>query len=162
MALSIAIMLISISILNGFQNQITDKVVSFASHIQIFKDNVDDKESSIILNDYFLDSLQTHGVSSINPVVYEFGLIKTDSDFLGIQLKGVSSNYNWQRLEDKITQGKICHSDSTIIISEQIALKLKVKIGDKIRVYFPSIKNNRVNVRPFYVTAFYNSSMSGF
>ena len=161
-ALSVAIMLISISILNGFQNQITDKVVSFASHIQIFKDNVDDKESSIILNDYFLDSLQTHGVSSINPVVYEFGLIKTDSDFLGIQLKGVSSNYNWQSLEDKITQGKICHSDSTIIISEQIALKLKVKIGDKIRVYFPSIKNNRVNVRPFYVTAFYNSSMPDF
>ena len=124
MALSIAlVMLISLSILNGFQNQITDKVVSFASHIQIFKDNVDDKDSSIVLNDYFLDSLQVDGVSSINPVIYEFGLIKTDSDFLGIQLKGVSSEYNWFCIEDKITQGKICHSDSSIIISEMIANK---------------------------------------
>ena len=58
-------MLISLSILNGFQNQITDKVVSFTSHIQIFKDKYDDKESSIILNDYFLDSIQVDGVSSI-------------------------------------------------------------------------------------------------
>ena len=63
----------------------------------------------------------------LSPVVYEFGLIKTDSDFLGIQLKGVSSKYNWLTIEDKITQGSICHSDSTIIISEFIGDKLKVK-----------------------------------
>ena len=106
------------------------------------------------MNDYFLDSLQVDGVSSISPVVYEFGLIKTDSDFLGIQLKGVSYDYNWLSIEDKITDGKICHSDSTIIISEMIADKLNIKIGDKIRVYFPSIKNDRVNVRPFYVSGF--------
>ena len=161
-ALSVAVMLIALSILNGFQNQIIDKVVSFASHIQIFKDKLDNKESSIILNDYFLDSLQVDGVSSVSPVVYEFGLIKTDSDFLGIQLKGVSYDYNWLCIEDKITDGKICHSDSTIIISELIAVKLNIKIGDKIRIYFPSIKNDRVNVRPFYVTAFYNSYMPDF
>jgi len=161
-ALSVAVMLISLSILNGFQNQITDKVVSFASHIQIFKDKLEDKESPILLYDYFLDSIQVEGVSSISPIVYEYGLIKTDSDFLGIQLKGVSSNYNWIMIEDKITQGKICHSDSSIIISEMIAVKLNIKIGDKIRVYFPTIQNNRLNVRPFYVSAFYNSSMSDF
>ncbi len=161
-ALSVAVMLISLSILNGFQNQITDKVVSFASHIQIFKDKLEDKESPILLYDYFLDSIQVEGVSNISPIVYEYGLIKTDSDFLGIQLKGVSSNYNWIMIEDKITQGKICHSDSSIIISEMIAVKLNIKIGDKIRVYFPTIQNNRLNVRPFYVSAFYNSSMSDF
>ena len=108
-ALSVAVMLIALSILNGFQNQIIDKVFSFASHIQIFKEKLDNKESSIILNDYFLDSLQVDGVSSVSPVVYEFGLIKTDSDFLGIQLKGVSNDYNWLCIEDKITHGKICH-----------------------------------------------------
>ena len=34
-ALSVAIMLISLSVLNGFQNQITNTVVSLSSHIQI-------------------------------------------------------------------------------------------------------------------------------
>ena len=161
-AISIAVMLISLSILNGFQSQITDKVVSFTSHIHIFKDNVEDIDSSIVLYDYFLDSIKVDGVSDINPVVYEFGLIKTDSDFLGIKLKGVSSEFNWLCIEDKITQGKICHSDSSIIISEMMSVKLNLQIGDKIRVYFPSIKNDRVIVRPFYVTALYNSSMSEF
>ena len=87
-ALSVGVMLISLSILNGFQNHITYKVVSFASHIQIFKDKLEDKES-LVLYDYFLDSIQVDGVISVSPVVYEFGLIKTESDFLGIQLKGV-------------------------------------------------------------------------
>ena len=161
-ALSVAIMLISLSILDGFQKQITNKVVSFASHVQIFKDKLVDEESPLVLNGSLLDSIQVDGVSTISPVVYEYGLIKTDNDFLGINLKGVTSDYNWISVDDKITNGKISHSDSSIIISEMIADKLKVNIGDKIRIYFPSIKNNMVKVRPFYVSAFYNSSMSDF
>ena len=124
-ALSVGVMLISLSILNGFQNHITYKVVSFASHIQIFKEKLEDKESSLVLYDYFLDSIQVDGVISVSPVVYEYGLIKTESDFLGIQLKGVDSDFNWIRIEDKITQGTICHSDSSIIVSEMIACKVK-------------------------------------
>ena len=101
-------------------------------------------------------------MSEIHPIVYDFALVKTNSDFLGINLKGVAKNYNWENIEDKITQGVGVNSDSSILISEQIAGKLNLQLGDKIRVYFPSVKNERVNVRPFYVCGLYNSSMSEF
>lgn len=164
-ALSVAVMLISLSVLEGFQSEVTNKVVSFGSHIQIAPyQSVDDKtKSPLELTDKFIKSVSTNKeVSEIHPIVYDFALVKTNTDFLGINLKGVAKTYNWENIEDKITQGVSVNSDSSILISEQIAGKLNLQLGDKIRVYFPSVKNERVNVRPFYVCGLYNSSMSEF
>tara|TARA_B100001287_G_scaffold275251_1_gene282407 strand:+ start:3335 stop:4549 length:1215 start_codon:yes stop_codon:yes gene_type:complete len=159
-ALSVAIMLISLSVLKGFQNQITKTVVSFGSHIQI--SSIDKNESIVplVLNDSLLKSIDIEKIKNISPVVNEFGLVKTNNDFLGIQLKGVSHDYPLINIQNKITKGNLTLNDSNIIISENISNKLYLNIGDKIRVYFPSINNNRVNVRPFYISAIYNSNMS--
>ena len=159
-ALSFAIMLISLSVLNGFQNQITNTVVSLSSHIQISNINKNESTIPLVLNDSLLMSIDIEKIRSINPVVNEFGLVKTNNDFLGIQLKGVSNDYPLKNIENKITKGNFTLNDSNIIISENISNKLYLNIGDKIRVYFPSINNNRVNVRPFYISAIYNSNMS--
>ena len=159
-ALSFAIMLISLSVLNGFQNQITNTVVSLSSHIQISNINKNESTIPLVLNDTLLKSIDIEKIRSISPVVNEFGLVKTNNDFLGIQLKGVSNDYPLKNIENKITKGNFTLNDSNIIISENISNKLYLNIGDKIRVYFPSINNNRVNVRPFYISAIYNSNMS--
>ena len=159
-ALSFAIMLISLSVLNGFQNQITNTVVSLSSHIQISNINKNESTIPLVLNDSLLKSIDIEKIRSISPVVNEFGLVKTNNDFLGIQLKGVSNDYPLKNIENKITKGNFTLNDSNIIISENISNKLYLNIGDKIRVYFPSINNNRVNVRPFYISAIYNSNMS--
>ena len=159
-ALSFAIMLISLSVLNGFQNQITNTVVSLSSHIQISNINKNESTIPLVLNDSLLMSIDIEKIRTINPVVNEFGLVKTNNDFLGIQLKGVSNDYPLKNIENKITKGNFTLNDSNIIISENISNKLYLNIGDKIRVYFPSINNNRVNVRPFYISAIYNSNMS--
>ena len=158
-ALSVAIMLISLSVLNGFQNQITNTVVSLSSHIQISNINKNESTIPLVLNDSLLKSIDIENIRNISPVVNEFGLVKTDNDFLGVQLKGVSNDYPSNNIQNKITQGNLTFSDSNIIISENISNKLNLNIGDKIRVYFPSI-NKRVNVRPFYISAIYNSNMS--
>ena len=158
-ALSVAIMLISLSVLNGFQNQITNTVVSLSSHIQISNINKNESTIPLVLNDSLLKSIDIENIRNISPVVNEFGLVKTDNDFLGVQFKGVSYDYPTNNIQNKITQGDLTFNDSNIIISENISNKLNLNIGDKIRVYFPSI-NNRVNVRPFYISAIYNSNMS--
>ena len=164
-ALSVAVMLISLSILEGFQSEVTNKVISFGSHIQIAPyQNVEEKtKSPLQLTDKFITSVSNaKEVSEIHPIVYDYALVKTNTDFLGINLKGVAVNYNWENIKDKITDGKLLSSDSSILISEQIADKLNLQLGDKIRVYFPSINNERVNVRPFYVCGLYNSYMLEF
>jgi len=162
-ALSVAIMLISLSILDGFQSEITNKVISFGSHIQIFnKEKISDTEEiPLELTDSLLISVQQNSeIKDISNIIYDFGLVKTDDDFMGINLKGVEEDYDFSAFSDKIIDGDRINSDSSIFISENIANKLNLKVTDKIRVYFPSVNSERVNVRPFYVCGIFNINMN--
>jgi len=162
-ALSVAIMLISLSILDGFQSKITNKVISFGSHIQIFnKEKISDTEEiPLELTDSLLISVQQNSeIKDISNIIYDFGLVKTDDDFMGINLKGVEEDYDFSAFSDKIIDGDRIKSDSSIFISENIANKLKLKVTDKIRVYFPSVNSERANVRPFYVCGIFNINMN--
>ena len=162
-ALSVAIMLISLSVLDGFQSEVTNKVISFGSHIQISNDEKisDTEEIPLELTDSFLNSVQQNSeVTDVYKIIYDFGLVKTDDDFMGINMKGVDKYYNFSAFSDKIIDGDFLNSDSSIFISENIANKLKLKVTDKIRVYFPSVNSERANVRPFYVCGIFNINMN--
>ena len=162
-ALSVAIMLISLSVLDGFQSEITNKVFSFSSHIQISNNEKisETEEIPLELTDSFLVSVQKNSaIKDISNIIYEFGLVKTDDDFMGINLKGVEEDYDFSAFSDKIIDGDRIKSDSSIFISENIANKLNLKVADKIRVYFPSVNSERVNVRPFYVCGIFNINMN--
>ena len=162
-ALSVAIMLISLSILDGFQSEITNKVISFGSHIQIsnYEKSSEKGEIPLELTDSFLISVQQNSeIKDISNIIYDFGLVKTDDDFMGINLKGVEEDYDFSAFSDKIIDGELLNSDSSIFISENIANKLKLKVTDKIRVYFPSVNSERANVRPFYVSGIFNINMN--
>jgi len=162
-ALSVAIMLISLSILDGFQSEITNKVISFGSHIQIsnYEKSSEKGEIPLELTDSFLISVQQNSeIKDISNIIYDFGLVKTDDDFMGINLKGVEEDYDFSAFSDKIIEGDRINSDSSIFISENIANKLRLKVTDKIRVYFPSVNSERANVRPFYVSGIFNINMN--
>lgn len=162
-ALSVAIMLISLSILDGFQSEVTNKVISFGSHIQIsnYEKSSDSEEIPLRLTDSFLISVhQNSEIKDVSNIIYDFGLVKTDDDFMGINLKGVEEDYNFSTFSDKIIDGDRINSDSSIFISENIANKLNLKVTDKIRVYFPSVNSERVDVRPFYVCGIFNINMN--
>ena len=163
-SLSVAIMIISLSILDGFQSEITNKVIDFGSHIQIsnYEKESHKEQVPLELTKSFLNSLDNNSeIQDISKVIYDFGLIKTDDDFMGINLKGVHENYNFSIFSDRIVEGEALNSDSSIFISENISNKLKLKVSDKIRVYFPSLNSAKtnVNVRPFYVCGIFNTKM---
>ena len=164
-ALSVAVMLISLSVLDGFKSEITNKVISFGSHIQISaiqKSNIHEKVP-ISVNDTLIDSIKNeNNVHHIDGVIYNFGLIKTNDEFLGINLKGVPSEYNLDFFKENLDTGKVVNSDSSILISSNIASKLKLDIGEKLRIYFPNISDEKINVRPFYISGIYNTSMEEF
>ena len=96
-------MLISLSVLNGFQNQITNTVVSLSSHIQISNINKNESTIPLVLNDSLLMSIDIEKIRTINPVVNEFELVKTNNDFR-YSVKGVSNDYPLKNIENKITK----------------------------------------------------------
>ena len=172
-ALSVAIMLISLSILDGFQSEITNKVISFGSHIQIsnYEKSSEKGEIPLELTDSFLISVQQNSeIRDISNIIYDFGLVKTPDDFMGIKIKGVDEDYDFSTFSNKIIDGKLLNPDSLIMyreteisgifISENIANKLRLKISDLINIYFPSVNSERSNVRPFYVCGIFNINMN--
>ena len=166
-ALSVAVMLISLSVLDGFKSEITNKVISFGSHIQIsaIQKSDDYYKVPVSVNDTLINSIKNeNNVHHIDGVIYNFGLIKTNDEFLGINLKGVSSDYNFDFFRENLIPGGDFDPDcdSSILISSNIASKLKLDTGSKINIYFPNISDEKINVRPFYISGIYNTSMEEF
>ena len=93
------------------------------------------------------------------------GILKTDSDFLGVIFKGVGKDYDLSFLKQHLVSGKMPEfndeeSSYQLLISQQTADKLVLKAGDRVFSYF--IGNDDVRVRKFTVAGIYQTNMNQF
>ncbi|MEJ6794184.1 MAG: ABC transporter permease [Flavobacteriales bacterium] len=166
-SLSIAVMLISIATISGFQNEIRDKVIGYGSHIQVTHFSKDNSfESKILPNSSELKNKisKIDGVVDVQKFATKAGLIKTDEEIYGIVLKGVDQNYSFSFFENYLLDGEIPIYNSEkisneIIISSTIASKLKMKVGDTFTTYFIQ---KPTRARKFSISAIYDSGLSEF
>ncbi len=160
--LGIAIMIIAMAIVSGFQKEIRDKIIGFGSHISITSYNTNNQLDAkpIDKNQAFIDVLSKNPeIKNVQVFANKGGIIKTDDEIYGIVLKGVAQDYDWSFFKDKIVQGNVftindsIRNDS-IIISEAVANKLYLKTGDDVKVYFIQ---EPARVRKFTISGIYNS-----
>lgn len=167
-SLGIAVMIVSVAIVTGFQQQIREKISGFGSHVQIakFDSNNSFEFEPISKKQALIPSLyKIPGIKHIQTFATKAGIIKTNDQIQGIVLKGVGSDFDWSFFNDKITQGKkISFTDSipndSILISENLADLLHVKPNDALRMYF--IINNQPRGRKFIVSGLYNTGLGEF
>ena len=108
-ALSISVMLISLMVVTGFQNDISSKIIGFGSHITInnFNNNQSYESEPISINQEFYPSIShAEDITNINVFATKAGIIKTKTDIHGVVLKGVSSDYDWTFFNENIVAGK--------------------------------------------------------
>lgn len=167
-ALGLAVMIISVAVLNGFQKEIRQKVVGFGSHIQIshFDSNNSYEPTPISIGENELKRTKAiEGVVHLQSYGLKAGIIKTDEQIHGIVLKGVDKDYDWSFFQQKIIKGKApIFQDSAVtndlLISKKIADLLNFKVGDDVRVYF--IIDNNVRGRKFKVSGIYDTGLMEF
>ena len=166
-ALGLATMVLAVCIVIGFKNEIRDKVVGFGSHIQItnFSNNNTYDTQPICVDDSLINRLKaTDGIKHVEVFSTKPGIIKTDSDFQGVVLKGVSSDYDWSFFEKNLEEGSILNpSDTTntngVLISRFIADKLSLKLGDSFFSYFIQ---DPPKVRKFTITGIYSTNFEDY
>ena len=166
-ALSVAIMILSVFILSGFKNEISNKVFGFGGHINISKFNYNQsyENDPIFLNpDIFSKIESLDFVSSIHPFATKAGIIKESDEILGVVLKGVDKNYNWKFFGENLISGKLpVFNDSTasknVIISKNISNKMKLDVGDDLVMYYVQ---KPTRVRKFKVIGIYNTGLAVF
>lgn len=173
-ALGIAVMILSLSIVTGFQNEIKNKVIGVGSHLTILKldNNVSLEPQPIVKNQAFLAELKKNtNIKHIQVFAVKNGIVKTKTENEGILLKGIDRDFDLTYLKKNLIDGDVfqVNTDSTsnsILISKHLSDKLSLKKGEKILVYFVTKKKGadddesfeyEQRVRNFTITGIYDT-----
>lgn len=165
-----AVMIIALAILTGFQREIRDKVSGFAAHITItsYDFNQSLESTPVLINQPFYPSIDTvEGVQHIQVFANKGGIIKTKDQMEGVILKGVGTDYDWRIMRKWLTDGRLPRFDedersTEIMLSSTIADKLHFETGDDVRMYFVSEEQSQPRGRKFQVVGIYNSGLEDF
>ena len=164
-AIGLAVMIISVCVVLGFKHTIRDKVIGFGSHIQVadFLTLQQMEQYPIVIDDSMIDVLKhIPDVAHVQRFAMKEGILKTDSDFLGVAFKGVGPDFDSTFIHNNMVEGSIPpFSDSVshnkILVSQLMADKLHLKSGQRIFAYF--FDNNGVRTRRFTIAGIYQTNL---
>ncbi len=145
-ATGMAVMLITVSVVLGFKNEIINRITGLTTHISIGNISIDPSNEPlpiVISNDSIAILKKLSFVQHIQPVAYKNGLLKTKYENEGVLLKGVDSTFDFTFIEKHLEKGKLPNLDSSsaskeMLISKTLSSKLNLKLGDKVVIHFIS------------------------
>jgi lipoprotein-releasing system permease protein len=163
-SLGLTVMIIAVSVVTGFQNEIRNKVIGFGSHIQIsnFDYNLSYETRPLSIDQEFYDQLpQLPGVQSIYAFGTKPGIIKTGEEIHGVIYMGVGTDYDWNFFNERLIAGSLPQFSDTvrsdqIVISGYISRLLKLRETDDILVYFIQ---EPPRVRRFTIVGIYETGL---
>lgn len=167
-AIGLAVMIISICVIFGFKHTIRDKVAGLASHLTVASYSTlhGGEQLPVHVSDSMMNIIRkTPGEKHLQRYAMTQGILKTDSDFMGVMFKGIAADYDTTFISSCLVEGSVpIFSDSAggnrILVSKIIADKLKIHAGDKIFSYF--INGGDVRARRFTVSGVYQTNMTKF
>lgn len=167
-AIGLAVMIISLSVVMGFQREISQKVIGFGSHIQVVSltQTQDFEMLPVITNDTLARKIKKcKQITHMQCFATKLGILKTEEDFRGLTFKGVGEDYDFSFLKDCIVDGSIPkfsakESSNEILISQVVANDLGVKVGDKIFTYF--VEEETMRARRFTVAGIFRTNMNDY
>ena len=163
-ALSLSVMLLSVTIILGFHRQIHEFAFSQTGHISLngYGSNWKTSTTPVYVSPELLSFLREEkGVSSVSPLIQQAGLLKTEGDFSGILLYGIDSTFRSRYFTEQIKSGTLpSFSESEyirppIVLPSHVARRMNYKVGDAVRVYF---FGEKMRVRVFELQAIYEST----
>ena len=158
-AIGVAVMLITVAIVVGFKQEVRQKVVDFGGHMQMqaFVANSTYELPPICIDDSMRQQIAALPyVTDVAPMVTKPAVLKTDSDFMSVVVKGIDDD----GLDER-----------GLILSRTIARKLRLQVGDAVAAFFVQAdmeadpfalgaENTKVKMRRLTVDSIYESHFS--
>lgn len=163
-ALSLSVMLLSVTIILGFHRQIHEFAFSQTGHISLngYGSNWKTSTTPVYVSPELLSFLRGEkGVSSVSPLIQQAGLLKTEGDFSGILLYGIDSTFRSRYFTEQVKSGTLPsfseseYSRPPIVLPSHVARRMNYKVGDAVRIYF---FGEKMRVRVFELQAIYEST----
>ena len=166
-AVGLAVMIVTVAVVMGFKHTIRDKVVGFGSHIHLenFVAQQTAQPLPVVVSDSLRSAIEhTDGISHLQQYTMTQGILKTDSDFLGLVFKGIGKDYDTAFLRQHLVDGTMPKFGSTndypLLVSRHTADQLGLKTGERVTAYF--LGNDDIRVRRFTVSGIYQTDMAQF
>ena len=170
-AIGIIVMMIAIATGIGLQQKIRGKVIAFNGHISITNfDSNNSLESGKPLStkqDFYPKFETVSGIKNIQGVATKFGVIRTETDFEYITLKGVGADYNWDYFSEFLVRGVLPDykkkRNEDVLLSQYLANRLNLNVGDRFNTYFFKDDINKPpNTITYTISGIYNSGFKDF
>lgn len=169
-AIGIIMMIMAVATGVGLQDKIREKVSAFNGHIII--SNFDDNQSQVTtepisINQSFYPKFKNvEGIHHVQAVATKAAIIRTEKAFEGVIYKGVGNDYDFTYLQEYLVEGKIPNLKSElnteVLISEYLAKRLQLKVGDKFLTFFMKDNGKLPNKRNFLITGIFSSGFQEF
>lgn len=166
MAVGLAVMIVSVCVVIGFKHTIRDKVTGFGSHVVVRNfQSADGGEALPVCCSDSLRRALAHapGVARVQRYATTQGLLKTDTDFLGVMLKGIGEEWDTLFMHQNLVAGSIPAYragavSNDIVISRLMADKLGLAVGQRVFAYF--LGTGTVRTRRFTVAGIYQTNLT--
>jgi len=169
-ALGLALMIISVSVVIGFKRSVSNKIIGFTSQLQItpFDNNESMEERPLAVSPELVDKLTSNKhITHIQLTAKKAAVLKTEDQIQGIVFKGVGVDYDTTFLTESLVKGRLPAFDEfsqtdDVLISETLSKKLNVDVGDDLRAWFVSGDYSQARGRKFTISGLYNTSLEEF
>lgn len=157
-------MTISMSIVEGFQKEIQQKISGFGAHISVHKyESRGLTESSPLSRnrESLQDIANLEGVEHLQSFIYKGAVLKTEDENQAVLVKGVGDDFQWDFFEKSLKIGKLAdfsqekRSDE-VILSKNLAQKIGLEVGDDFLLYFIQ---QPPRFRKFKIVGLYNTGL---
>lgn len=156
----VLVMIMTICVVVGFKQTVTQKVAGFGAHIQVvsFDNNNTYDMQPIEVSDSLLQQLGSYEhVVAASPFITKPGMLKTDSAFHGIVLKG--TDY-WDFFAQNMVEGDVPSAPNQVAVSRIVANLLRLHVGDGVYAYF--VEDTDVRARRFAIAGIYETGFGQF
>ena len=133
--LGVTVVIMALSILDGFENVVSEKIINFNSHIKVTSFGNRNLTNPAFEVPYIQKQFGDN-FTKIQPFVSKLSIIKSSKVSEGITLLGINPESSSNEFKDFIKQGSFDLSANNselpkIILGEKLADKLFVKIGSR-------------------------------
>lgn len=171
-AVGVASLLLALSIVRGFSDEIEAKIVGFGAHVQVESVSREPLDRAEMLQ---REMAQHEDIAHVAPVITEFALLRhSKSEIEGISIWGTDALPSY--LTDHVIKGSgDFGADSLgqtgLVVGKKLADLLKVAVGDRVVVFSmrPNIEGTAINTssgrpraRTFYVSGIFETSLADF